>query len=69
MYLALINPNTCRLYRYACRFASIIEDTFTLMMLGLVLYFGIVFCLHGFLLFTVSLGKLSVAYFTRASTC
>ncbi|RLU20564.1 ObirOr5-U15 [Ooceraea biroi] len=34
------------------RFASIIEDTFTLMMLGLVFYFGIVFCLHGFLLFT-----------------
>ncbi|KAH0954193.1 OrU4, partial [Eciton burchellii] len=35
------------------RFASIIEDTFTLMMLGLVVYFGIVFCLHGFLLFTM----------------
>ncbi|KAF3054336.1 Odorant receptor 172 [Nylanderia fulva] len=35
------------------RFANIIEDTFTLMMLGLVIYFGIVFCLHGFLLLTV----------------
>ncbi|KAG5314179.1 OR13A protein, partial [Acromyrmex insinuator] len=35
------------------RFASKIEDTFTLMMLGLVFYFGIVFCLYGFLLLTV----------------
>ncbi|XP_025074393.1 odorant receptor 43a-like, partial [Pogonomyrmex barbatus] len=31
-------------------FANIVENTFTLMMLGLVFYFGIVFCLHGFLL-------------------
>ncbi|XP_018354228.1 PREDICTED: uncharacterized protein LOC108755611 [Trachymyrmex septentrionalis] len=35
------------------RFADKIEDTFTLMMLGLVFYFGIVFCLYGFLLLTV----------------
>ncbi|XP_012060325.1 PREDICTED: odorant receptor 22c-like [Atta cephalotes] len=35
------------------RFAGKIEDTFTLMMLGLVFYFGIVFCLYGFLLLTV----------------
>ncbi|XP_071576927.1 odorant receptor 10-like [Temnothorax nylanderi] len=35
------------------RFASKIEDIFTLMMLGLVFYFGIVFCLFGFLLVTV----------------
>lgn len=31
-----------------------IEDTFTLMMLGLMIYFAILFCLHGFLLLTVS---------------
>ncbi|KAG5314178.1 OR13A protein, partial [Acromyrmex insinuator] len=35
------------------RFAGIIENTFTFMMLSLVFYFGIVFCLHGFLLLTV----------------
>ncbi|XP_032685209.1 odorant receptor 43a-like [Odontomachus brunneus] len=35
------------------RFASIVEDSFTLMMLTLMFYFGIVFCLHGFLLITV----------------
>ncbi|GAB1864532.1 Odorant receptor [Camponotus japonicus] len=35
------------------RFANMIEDTFTLMMLGLVIYFAILFCLHGFLLLTV----------------
>ncbi|XP_071626239.1 odorant receptor 10-like isoform X2 [Temnothorax longispinosus] len=35
------------------RFASKIEDIFTLMMLGLVFYFGILFCLFGFLLVTV----------------
>ncbi|KAL6266488.1 hypothetical protein P5V15_003337 [Pogonomyrmex californicus] len=35
------------------RFANRIEDTFSLMMLGLVFYFGIVFCLYGFLLLTV----------------
>ncbi|XP_071626191.1 uncharacterized protein [Temnothorax longispinosus] len=35
------------------RFANMIENTFTLMMLSLVFYFGIVFCLHGFLLLTV----------------
>ena len=40
-----------------CRFAGKIEDTFTLMMLGLVFYFGIVFCLYGFLLLTVSSKK------------
>ncbi|XP_071626193.1 uncharacterized protein [Temnothorax longispinosus] len=34
------------------RFANMIENTFTLMMLSLVFYFGIVFCLHGFLLLT-----------------
>ncbi|XP_020295864.1 uncharacterized protein LOC109860879 [Pseudomyrmex gracilis] len=34
------------------KFAKIIEDTFTLMMLSLVLYFAILFCLHGFLLLT-----------------
>ncbi|XP_011704776.1 PREDICTED: odorant receptor 85b-like [Wasmannia auropunctata] len=32
------------------RFADKIEDTFAIMMLGLVFYFGIVFCLYGFLL-------------------
>jgi len=41
-----------------CRFAGKIEDTFTLMMLGLVFYFGIVFCLYGFLLLTVSQKKM-----------
>ncbi|XP_011861771.1 PREDICTED: uncharacterized protein LOC105558605 [Vollenhovia emeryi] len=35
------------------RFANNIEDIFTLMMLGLVFYFGIVFCLFGFLSVTV----------------
>ncbi|XP_072752175.1 odorant receptor 10-like [Anoplolepis gracilipes] len=35
------------------RFANEIENTFTLMMLGLVFYFGIVFCLYGFLLLNV----------------
>ncbi|KAL6442489.1 hypothetical protein ACFW04_002597 [Cataglyphis niger] len=35
------------------RFADNIENTFTLMMLGLLLYFGIVFCLCGFLLLNV----------------
>ncbi|EFN70661.1 hypothetical protein EAG_03850, partial [Camponotus floridanus] len=37
------------------RFANKIEDIFALMILGLVVYFGIVFCLYGFLLLTVSL--------------
>ncbi|RLU20566.1 ObirOr5-U13 [Ooceraea biroi] len=32
------------------RFTNKIEDIFALMMLGLVIYFGIVFCLYGFLL-------------------
>ncbi|XP_012528254.2 odorant receptor 43a [Monomorium pharaonis] len=35
------------------RFTNIIENIFTLMMLGLILYFSILFCLHGFLLLTV----------------
>ncbi|XP_025264869.1 odorant receptor 13a [Camponotus floridanus] len=35
------------------RFANKIEDIFALMILGLVVYFGIVFCLYGFLLLTV----------------
>ncbi|XP_039307778.1 odorant receptor 43a [Solenopsis invicta] len=35
------------------RFANNIENTFTLMMLGLVFNFGIVFCLHGFILLSV----------------
>ncbi|XP_018060124.1 PREDICTED: uncharacterized protein LOC108694943 [Atta colombica] len=35
------------------RFADNIEKTFSLMMLGLVIYFGIVFCLCGFLLVSV----------------
>ncbi|XP_067206068.1 odorant receptor 13a-like [Linepithema humile] len=35
------------------RFANKIEDTFAFMLLGLVFYFGIVFCLYGFLLLTV----------------
>ncbi|XP_029168650.1 odorant receptor 22c-like [Nylanderia fulva] len=39
------------------RFANNIEDTFTLMMFGLLLYFGIVFCLCGFLLLTVVTDK------------
>ncbi|XP_018407527.1 PREDICTED: uncharacterized protein LOC108783456 [Cyphomyrmex costatus] len=39
------------------RFASNIEDAFTLMMLGLVFYFGIVFCLFGFLFVTVITGN------------
>ncbi|CAL1687679.1 unnamed protein product [Lasius platythorax] len=39
------------------RFADNIEDTFTLMMFGLLLYFGIVFCLCGFLLLTVVTDK------------
>ncbi|XP_039307759.1 odorant receptor 43a isoform X2 [Solenopsis invicta] len=34
------------------RFANKMEDTFALMLLGLVFYFGIVFCLYGFLLLT-----------------
>ncbi|XP_018303736.1 odorant receptor 43a-like [Mycetomoellerius zeteki] len=39
------------------RFANNIEDTFTLLMLGLVFYFGIVFCLFGFLFVTVITGN------------
>ncbi|XP_011704777.1 PREDICTED: odorant receptor 22c-like, partial [Wasmannia auropunctata] len=39
------------------RFASNIEDTFALMMLGLVFYFGIAFCLFGFVLVTVITGN------------
>ncbi|XP_072751892.1 uncharacterized protein [Anoplolepis gracilipes] len=39
------------------RFAENIENTFTLMMFGLLLYFGIVFCLCGFLLLTVVTDK------------
>ncbi|KAL0100981.1 hypothetical protein PUN28_019402 [Cardiocondyla obscurior] len=35
------------------RFANKIEDIFALMMLGLVFYFGIVFCLYGFLLLII----------------
>ncbi|CAL1687678.1 unnamed protein product [Lasius platythorax] len=35
------------------RFADKIEDAFALMMLGLVFYFAIVFCLYGFLLLSV----------------
>ncbi|XP_039307768.1 odorant receptor 13a isoform X2 [Solenopsis invicta] len=35
------------------RFAYKMEDTFALMLLGLVFYFGIVFCLYGFLLLTI----------------
>ncbi|KYN30842.1 Putative odorant receptor 13a [Trachymyrmex septentrionalis] len=42
------------------KFADNIEKTFSLMMLGLVIYFGIVFCLCGFLL--VSLLKTSASY-------
>ncbi|XP_036140555.1 uncharacterized protein LOC105838769 [Monomorium pharaonis] len=34
-------------------FADKIENTFSLMMLGLVFYFGTVFCLYGFLLLTI----------------
>ncbi|KYN09028.1 hypothetical protein ALC57_18995 [Trachymyrmex cornetzi] len=39
------------------RFANNIEDTFALLMLGLVFYFGIVFCLFGFLTVTVITGN------------
>ncbi|RLU20567.1 ObirOr5-U12 [Ooceraea biroi] len=35
------------------RFTNKIEDIFALLMLGLVLHFGIVFCLHGFLVVSV----------------
>ncbi|XP_025989907.2 odorant receptor 43a isoform X2 [Solenopsis invicta] len=48
--------NNVRTHQRIIRFANNIEDTFTLMMLGLVFYFGIVFCLFGFLLVTVIAG-------------
>ncbi|XP_011861750.1 PREDICTED: odorant receptor 13a-like [Vollenhovia emeryi] len=35
------------------RFADKMEETFTLLMLGLVFYFGIAFCLYGFLLLAI----------------
>ncbi|CAL1687675.1 unnamed protein product [Lasius platythorax] len=51
-FIRILSNNVVKHLRLI-RFANIIEDTFTLMMLGLVIYFGIVFCLHGFLLLTV----------------
>ncbi|GAB1864520.1 Odorant receptor [Camponotus japonicus] len=49
--------NTVVTHLRLIRFADNIEDTFTLMMLGLLFYFGIVFCLCGFLLLTVVTDK------------
>ncbi|RLU20731.1 ObirOr5-U8 [Ooceraea biroi] len=39
------------------RFTNKIEDIFALLMLGLVIYFGIVFCLYGFLLLNVMMDE------------
>ncbi|XP_028046247.2 odorant receptor 22c [Monomorium pharaonis] len=48
--------NNIQTHQRIIRFADNIEDTFTLMMLGLVFYFGIVFCLFGFLFVSVITG-------------
>ncbi|XP_011861770.1 PREDICTED: odorant receptor 43a-like [Vollenhovia emeryi] len=48
-----ILSNTIVNHMRLIRFANIIENIFSLMMLSLVFNFGIVFCLHGFLLLTV----------------
>ncbi|XP_019886671.2 uncharacterized protein LOC105277517 isoform X2 [Ooceraea biroi] len=47
------------------RFTNTIEDIFALMMLGLVFYFGIVFCLYGFLLLSVITDKRSDVSFSQ----
>ncbi|XP_067206075.1 odorant receptor 43a-like isoform X2 [Linepithema humile] len=51
-FFCTLNNNVKRHLRLI-KFANTIEDTFSLMLLSLVFYFGIVFCLHGFLLLTV----------------
>ncbi|XP_025074894.1 uncharacterized protein LOC112552855, partial [Pogonomyrmex barbatus] len=48
--------NNIRTHLRLIRFADNIKDIFTFMMLGLVFYFGIVFCLYGFVLVTVITG-------------
>ncbi|EZA58862.1 hypothetical protein X777_00700, partial [Ooceraea biroi] len=45
--------NSVSTYARLIRFTNKIEDIFALMMLGLLFYFGIVFCLFGFLLLSV----------------
>ncbi|XP_012060326.1 PREDICTED: odorant receptor 43a-like [Atta cephalotes] len=49
--------NNVRTHLRIIRFANNIEDVFALLMLGLVFYFGIVFCLFGFLFVTVITGN------------
>ncbi|KYM88527.1 hypothetical protein ALC53_03010 [Atta colombica] len=49
--------NNVRTHLRIIRFANNIEDIFALLMLGLVFYFGIVFCLFGFLFVTVITGN------------
>ncbi|KAM0732891.1 Odorant receptor Or2 [Formica fusca] len=51
------------------RFATNIENTFTLMMLGLVFYFGIVFCLFGFLLVAVLSGDDEISNMSPQRIC
>ncbi|XP_072752173.1 odorant receptor 10-like [Anoplolepis gracilipes] len=41
------------------RFAAYIEDMFALLMLGLVFYFGIIFCVYGFLFVIMLTGEMS----------
>ncbi|XP_020286814.1 odorant receptor 22c-like [Pseudomyrmex gracilis] len=45
------------LHTYFYRFANNVEDTFAFMMLGLVFYFAIVFCLYGFVLVSIISGN------------
>jgi len=40
---------------FFCRFIKIIDNTFNLMLLGLLVYFGILFALYGFLFVTASI--------------
>ncbi|KAL6266486.1 hypothetical protein P5V15_003335 [Pogonomyrmex californicus] len=47
------------------RFADKIEDAFTIMMLSLVFYFGIVFCLYGFMLITLITNEMSNIPFSQ----
>ncbi|XP_025161024.1 odorant receptor Or2 [Harpegnathos saltator] len=56
------------------RSIQVIDDTFDLMLLGLVFFFGVLFCLHGFLIINVvnrgnGLSFMQLCWFVSASVC
>ncbi|KYN05656.1 Odorant receptor Or2 [Cyphomyrmex costatus] len=55
------------------RSIEIIDNTFNIMLLGLLFLFGILFCLHGFLIINVNQGGhvsiLQLVYYISTSTC